>query len=285
MDGERYFKVDEPTCIAFSGGRTSAYMLWRVLNANDGLPDDCVVCFQNTGKEHHKTLEFVRDCGERWGIPIVWLEYHWDSPHHVREVDFESAAREGEPFAEMLARYDKLPNPLTRFCTGKLKIQTGNNYLRHVLGWEEWDKMIGIRADEPRRATKILANPNPESQRYTNIIPLYHAKVTVQDVAEFWRNQPFDLQLPNVNGVTHLGNCDLCYLKGTKQLMSIIASEPARADWWIEQERLVKLRAGTGDGKVFRRDRPSYADMKAHAHEQVDMFGADEEMLGCFCGD
>ena len=45
------FKIDSPTCISFSGGRTSAYMRWLVLQENDGLPADAIVCFCNTGDE------------------------------------------------------------------------------------------------------------------------------------------------------------------------------------------------------------------------------------------
>lgn len=65
------YKITEPTCLSFSGGRTSAYMLWRVLQSNGGLPADAVVCFANTGKEEEATLRFVRDCAERWSVPIT----------------------------------------------------------------------------------------------------------------------------------------------------------------------------------------------------------------------
>ena len=68
------FKISGPTCISFSGGRTSAFMLHRVLEANSGLPEEAIVCFANTGKEDEATLEFVRDCSVNWQVPIVWLE-------------------------------------------------------------------------------------------------------------------------------------------------------------------------------------------------------------------
>lgn len=69
------FKVDGPTIISTSGGRTSGYMLWRVLQANGGiLPKDCHAVFCNTGLEHPNTLTFVHQIEERW-CPVTWLEY------------------------------------------------------------------------------------------------------------------------------------------------------------------------------------------------------------------
>ena len=96
------FKINSPTCISFSGGRTSAYMLWRVLQSNSGkLPDEAVVCFANTGKEDEATLQFVRDCSVNWDVPIVWVEYRADAPGFA-VVDFACASRNGEPFEAML---------------------------------------------------------------------------------------------------------------------------------------------------------------------------------------
>lgn len=179
------FKITQPTCISFSGGRTSAYMLWRVLQANSELPTDTVVCFANTGKEVEATLRFVRDCAEHWQVPIHWLEYLPTEPGFML-VDFERASRQGEPFEALIRRRQYLPNPVARGCTTSLKIRPMHRFLRH-LGWTDWDQMIGIRADEQRRVAKIRARGHStESTHETMCMPLADAGVTVRDVGNFW---------------------------------------------------------------------------------------------------
>ena len=268
------FIIDEPTCISFSGGRTSAYLLWRVLQSNGGLPEQAIVCFANTGKEEEATLEFVRDCEVNWNVKIHWLEYQNEKPN-FRVVDFATASRNGEPFEQLILKRKYLPNPVTRFCTAILKIRTIHRYLKH-LGWKHNEDMdwLGIRADEQRRAAKV------DRRR----APLVAANITAKDVGEFWKNQPFDLGLPNINGKTMHGNCDLCFLKGAKQILSLVAEKPARAVWWAKMETLVQTSNKTfGDGARFRKDRPSYAEMHRYVDKQVDMF--DDESIDCYCGE
>ena len=65
------YRVEGPALISFSGGRTSGFMLWHILDAYDGkLPDDVHVCFANTGKEREETLRFVHAFGE-WCLDVV----------------------------------------------------------------------------------------------------------------------------------------------------------------------------------------------------------------------
>ena len=61
--------------IAFSGGRTSGYMLYKILEANNGLPDNAKVIFTNTGREMPETYDFIQECSDRWRVNITWLEY------------------------------------------------------------------------------------------------------------------------------------------------------------------------------------------------------------------
>lgn len=261
------FKIDGPTCISFSGGRTSAYMLWRVLEANGGLPADAVVCFANTGKEDEATLKFVRDCAVNWQVPIAWVEYRRDKPH-FEVVTFETASRKGEPFEQLIRKRQYLPNPVARFCTQELKVLTIDRYLKSI-GVKDPDMMVGVRADEPRRLPKLRARGLA--------VPLAAAEVSQSEVQAFWKSQPFDLGLEFRDGVTAQGNCDLCYLKGGHQIASMIAQKPERAVWWAAMERAV--------GATWRSDRPSYEQMLKFAQEQRDMFDPNEEGIACFCGD
>ena len=275
------FRINEPTCISFSGGRTSAYMLWRVLQSNGGkLPEEAIVCFANTGKEDEATLRFVQDCSEHWDVPITWLEWR-DTETKFEIVSFETASRNGEPFEALIRKRNYLPNPVTRFCTIDLKIRPIGRYLLS-LGMAETKteaenmSMIGMRADEQRRAAKIADKSR---------IPLVTAGVTKEDVGAFWRSQPFDLGLPNMNGVTMHGNCDLCFLKGGAQVLSLITEKPERAVWWAKMEALALALASKPSGAVFRSDRPSYASMLKYSKEQTDLFDPNEEAISCFCGD
>jgi hypothetical protein len=275
------FEILEPTVISFSGGRTSGYMLWRILQSNNGLPEEAIVTFANTGKEEEATLEFVRDCGKNWGVDIHWVEYqHAEKPaDRWKKVTFETASRNGEPFFDLIDQNGSpyLPNPVARICTAKLKIRTIHAYLK-ALGWKHNENMdwVGIRADEMRRAAKI------DRER----TPLVTAGVTKETVGKFWKEQPFDLGFPNMNGVTMHGNCDLCFLKPTHQIISLIREKPSRADWWIKAEMSVQTSNKTfGDGGRFRKDRPSYSELKTFALSHDDMFPTDEEGIPCFCGD
>jgi hypothetical protein len=256
-------------------------MLWRILQSNQGLPDDAIVVFANTGKEEEATLRFIEDCSVNWQVPIHWVEYQWHTEPKLRfrSINFHNASRNGEPFMSIIDQNGSpfLPNPVQRICTAQLKIRTIDKYLKS-LGWQHNENMdwVGIRADEMRRAAKIARERTP----------LVTAGVTKVIVGEFWKNQPFDLGLPNNNGVTMHGNCDLCFLKPAHQIMSLIRENPSRADWWIAMENHAQTSNLTfGDGARFRKDRPSYFEMKRYALAQTEMFDMNEEPVACFCGD
>ena len=83
------FELETPGVINFSGGRTSGYMLYHILQAFNGkLPDDLPVVFANTGKEMPQTLDFVHACATNWDVPIVWVEWDNNEEHKIRIVNY-----------------------------------------------------------------------------------------------------------------------------------------------------------------------------------------------------
>ena len=296
MNEEQIFlpeKFDCPTLISFSGGRTSAYMLYKILESyNWKLPDDVHVTFANTGKEMPQTLDFINDCAVNWNVKVHWLEVdiHDERPiYRTKEVTYETASRNGEPFEALINRKKMLPNVAIRLCTMLLKIDVMNRFMR-VKGYKEWANVVGLRYDEPSRVAKQRKQNDSGKNKWTSLVPLYDNKVMVEDVGNFWANNDFDLMLPNNHGKTLAGNCDLCFLKGTRTLITLIKEKPELADWWIGQEEKRKRLSENEVGKSvsvsqFNRTR-SYKDLVEMARldaKQISLF--DDDARSCFCHD
>jgi 3'-phosphoadenosine 5'-phosphosulfate sulfotransferase (PAPS reductase)/FAD synthetase len=238
-------------------------MLHHILEANGGLPSRAFVSFQNTGREMPETLDFVNECGQRWGVPITWLEYQPDDPR-FKLVTYETAARNGEPFEALIRKRQFLPNRVARFCTAELKVNCASRYAKS-LGWESWLCAIGIRADEQRR----IAN-KPQKERWQPFYPLNSAGVTKLDVSRWWERQSFNLKLANIKGKTPLGNCDGCFLKSEASRAALAREYPDRFEWWVRMEGLA---CGT-----FRPAEP-YSDLARFVERQGDWVFDMEDAL------
>lgn len=268
-----YTLPDGNVQISFSGGRTSAYMLHQILAVNGDLPDRVKVVFANTGREMPETLDFVQECGDRWGVSVVWVEFrrHANPRERFEVVGHNRASIDGEPFEALIRQKKYLPNQQTRFCTSELKVRPAKEYLIS-LGWSQWQSALGIRADEPRRV-----NRTPHKERWQRWYPLADAGASRRDVARFWRKQPFDLRLPHVNGNTALGNCDGCFLKSEAHLAMVARDHPERHGWWENMERLVSD-STTGGGAQFSK-RFSRRDLRLFIERQGDFAFENEGAL------
>jgi|TARA_R110002020_G_scaffold24483_2_gene80680 3'-phosphoadenosine 5'-phosphosulfate sulfotransferase (PAPS reductase)/FAD synthetase len=278
------YKIEGPAVISFSGGRSSGFMLHKIIEAHGGtLPDDVKVIFTNTGLEHHETYEFIHRIEENW-CDITWLEYTTktneisvgepDKNQTWKKVNYKIASRKGEPFRQLVFQnttgtgHPFLPNPAMRLCTSYLKIRTQIKYLKSI-GWIEWNKAIGLRADEQRRVGKIKSQVKNESV----LTPMAEAGHGNEDVKSFWKSHSLDLNLPLDSNI--FGNCVGCFLKGYGKLEAIAREEPHQLDWWIDVEKETK--------HVFVRDRPDYETIKRDAHlQQAFDFG---DTIDCFCTD
>ena len=270
------YLIEGPAVISFSGGRTSGYMLRRVLDV--GLRPDVHVVFANTGKERLETLDFVRKVEQEWDVPVRWVERATTTDGFI-ETDYSRASRSGEPFTQLIMDKRMLPSPPRRWCTSELKIEPMRKWML-AQGYQQWSNVVGIRADEPRRVAKIrgeeearslkLINARWKDQEWDVLLPLADAGVTEADVLTFWERNAFNLNLS-----ANMGNCDLCFLKKLAYKQNIVRDHPELATWWIEQEQRI--------GHQFRNDHPSYDAMR----KQPDLFkdGIEQDLIECFCTD
>lgn len=306
------FYCHGPTLVSFSGGRTSALMLFLILMAHGGqLPEWVVVMFANTGREREETLRFVHECSTRWGVRILWVEWRPaparrkkgepklalvdDAARRFEFVGFNSADREGKWFAELIRRKRYLPNVDMRYCTEKLKVET-MKWAMIALGYTHWGNVVGLRADEMHRVVKQIMRNASAKERWISSCPLARAGVIKRIVLRFWlgRNvdpralthplpQGFDLGLRDYEG-----NCDLCFLKGRGKKARIIRDAPWLAEWWSRVEHLATAATELRTAYMKRFDKNESVDQLVAAVEAspelADFEDDDDRDYDVACG-
>lgn len=288
-------KNERRLVISFSGGRTSGYMTWRILQEWRDNYDTIIVLFANTGCEHEKTLEFVNNCDKFFGFNTVWLEsvpqQQLGKGCQGKVVTFETASRNGEPFEAAIKRYG-IFNAAVPNCTDRLKVMPMRHYVRETLGWKlgTYQQCVGIRADEIDRMS-VRAEQN------RIIYPLIKWNITKTMVLDWWANQAFDLDLEE-----HLGNCVWCWKKTDRKLMTIAKDNPEFFDFPIAMEEKYHTWTSPKNGRViegkcfFRNNRTAKDIIAASktpfipwtptvAQQQMGLFSLDEMDISNGCSE
>ena len=220
--------------ISFSGGETSAYMTWWLLNEFKDWKE-MIVVFANTGEENEQTLEFVNKCDKELGFNTVWVEavinpiFRKGTRHKI--VTFETANRNGNPFEKMIEKYG-MPNINYPHCSRELKGNVIRSYARSIK-WKKNDykTAIGIRSDEIDRISK-------DWEKEKLWYPLISSKITKPFINKFWNNQSFRLELKGYEG-----NCKTCWKKSLRKHLTIAKEHPNHFDnfklWEMKFDRFV----------------------------------------------
>ncbi len=187
--------------------------------------DNVDFIFMDTGAEHPKTYEFIRNVNKHFNLNLTCLRGDFNQPlgkgHKYNVVDIEDIGPDLSPYKDMVNKYGT-PTVASGWCTSRMKEETHDKYCNDKYGKKGYQTWIGIRVDEPRRLSGV---GKKETLKYM-------AEVTDAekgDVLDFWSNMPFDLGIPE-----WLGNCVFCFKKSSLKLAAAQRDEPELYHEWNE---------------------------------------------------
>ena len=100
-------------------------------------------------------------------------------------------------------------------------------YADDVFGANNYSIAIGIRTDEADRMSLLYKENNI-------FYPLIEYNIDSRYRNRFWAKSPIRLSIPAFKG-----NCDLCFEKSRRKLLTIIKEDgDVVSDWWDEMENL-----------------------------------------------
>lgn len=274
------FELPINLVVSVSGGETSMYMAWWLKN-HAPRRYKLHFIFANTGEEHLKTLDFINECDKAWNLGVIWLEaipQKGRKGTQYKEVTYETAAISGEPFEAVIKKYG-IPNMSFPHCNRELKLAPIQAFMKKNHLNSAW-VAIGIRYDELDRQRAAATD-------LRLVYPFIEwAKITKNDVKQFWRDQDIQLGLAE-----HEGNCMWCWKKSDRKLYTLALENPEVFDFPLDMERMypISQRNKTGENETFFRKGRSTKDILREAKEKdfvkfTDPYQHDNDMdthAGC----
>ena len=222
-----------------SAGYSSVMMALKI---KEWYPDHNIIyAMANISKERPESLHFMNECDKYFGLNMTWVEavFNMKSGDGVdfKIVSFEDLKTKGEIYEQGIKKLG-IASKINPWCNRDMKIVPLKKFADSVFGLNNYSIAVGLRADEMDRVKEAYLINN-------TFYPLIDNGITTKDRNKFWSDKPIQINLP-----AYKGNCDLCFKKSNRKLMTIIKEEPDVIDWWKEMTKKY--------GKIAIENKPAY---------------------------
>jgi 3'-phosphoadenosine 5'-phosphosulfate sulfotransferase (PAPS reductase)/FAD synthetase len=225
-----------------SAGYSSMMMAIKI---KEWYPNDTIIyLFANTGMEDERSLQFLKECSDYYGLDIIYLEPILNTKKgkgtNYKVVKFEELDRTGWFFELGISIYG-IPSRANKWCNRELKLIPMTKFSNDYFGFNNWCVALGIRIDEMDRFS--------ENYKTNNLFyPLVENKIDSRERNKFWSTQSIKLNIK-----AYEGNCTMCFEKSDRKRMTIANEYPDKVIWWDEMENKY--------GHIKIEGKPVYNDM------------------------
>lgn len=165
---------------SFSGGRSSAVSVMLMIEKFG--KENVRFLYLDTGAEHPKTYEFIRNVVNHYDIQLTCLRptvrTGRKSSDYV-EVSVDEIGCDMKPISQVMAKYGK-PSFNAASCTRELKKTLADKWRKDNFGKSGSEMWLGIRYDEPSRLVG--------QECYKDLSSLGYDKTEVSDMFLGWVN-------------------------------------------------------------------------------------------------
>ena len=224
-----------------SAGYSSVMMAVKI---KEWYPDHKIIfAMANTSKERLESLAFMNKCDNLYNLKMKWIEAEFHDKGvgvTAKVVSYNNLKTKGEIFEAGIKKLG-IPSNVNKWCNRDMKLTPLKKYADSVFGLNNYSIAVGLRIDEVDRVRKDYKENNV-------FYPLMDYKISKKERNKFWENQPIKIDIP-----AYKGNCDLCFEKSNRKLMTIIKEEPDTAIWW---DTMIKKYS-----HIPKENSPSYNDL------------------------